>query len=390
MKSRSALLLCVLTTALAPLSLPALAAEPAKAAPAAKEPQAPPQAAEKSAAEKALAAQAALAALPARATELEKCMVCHGKDAGEITLESGEVVSLKVDLEAMLSTAHRKKVVCTDCHQDLLDTPLPHKDHPLRNKREFAIQYSEGCRKCHASNYTDTLDSVHRAQIAKGKNEAAVCADCHGSHDITAANEPRSRIAKTCANCHEKISKAYIGSVHGLAITEGNPDVPTCTDCHRSHAIADPRGGPFKLSSPELCGGCHSDAKLMAKYKLSPNVLQSYLSDFHGTTVMLQKKEGVKPVVALCTDCHGVHDITKAKDKDSKVVKANLLVTCKKCHKDAQADFPASWLSHYEPTLDKAPLVFAVRAMYLVLIPFMIGGLALQIVLHLWRMIVNR
>ena len=42
--------------------------------------------------------------------------------------------------------------------------------------------------------------------------------------------------------------------------------------------------------------------------------------------------------------------------------------------------------SHVDPGLHKAPFVFAVKAGYLVLIPFMIGGLGLQILLHLWRL----
>ena len=35
-------------------------------------------------------------------------------------------------------------------------------------------------------------------------------------------------------------------------------------------------------------------------------------------------------------------------------------------------------------------MVYAVRIGYLILIPFMIGGLVLQILLHLWRVVVNR
>ncbi len=53
---------------------------------------------------------------------------------------------------------------------------------------------------------------------------------------------------------------------------------------------------------------------MMQKYGLSTNVMQTYLADFHGMTASLQKN-GAEPdggrVVALCIDCHGVHDITK-------------------------------------------------------------------------------
>jgi hypothetical protein len=95
-------------------------------------------------------------------------------------------------------------------------------------------------------------------------------------------------------------------------------------------------------------------------------------------------------VVARCTDCHGVHDIQKADSPGSPVIKGNLVKTCQKCHAGANENFPDAWLSHYEPSLSKAPLVYGVKLAYAVIIPFMIGGLGLQILLHLWRLMVNR
>jgi hypothetical protein len=47
-------------------------------------------------------------------------------------------------------------------------------------------------------------------------------------------------------------------------------------------------------------------------------------------------------------------------------------------------------MSHYEPSWSRAPVVMGVKTFYAVLIPFMIGGMLLQILLHLWRMAVNR
>jgi hypothetical protein len=66
--------------------------------------------------------------------------------------------------------------------------------------------------------------------------EAAVCTDCHGAHDVRAIDEAqRASIPHTCERCHSAIYGAYRESVHGAAlIDEGNPDVPTCIDCHES------------------------------------------------------------------------------------------------------------------------------------------------------------
>ena len=325
------------------------------------------------------------------AEEVDNCLSCHHFPDQSTKLANGETFSLHVDGAAYAKSVH-KKLGCTDCHADLKGVEGEHPKKPLANAREFAVQYSERCKKCHFSDYTDTLDSVHHARVAAGKLDGAVCSDCHGAHDISSPAEPRSKISRTCAKCHGPIAAAYAASVHGQSLAKSeNDDVPTCTDCHHSHDIADAKAGAWRVKVPELCGKCHADKKLAAKYNLSPDVLQTYLADFHGATVALQKgQKGANPVVALCTDCHGVHDISRTTGPNSSTMQTHLLATCQKCHPDAKADFPASWMSHYEPTWEKAPLVYGIKLAYAFFIPFMIGGLALQLFLHLWRLAVNR
>jgi predicted CXXCH cytochrome family protein len=217
--------------------------------------------------------------------------------------------------------------------------------------------------------------------------------DCHGAHAIAKPGQPRATISLTCAKCHAGVSATYARSVHGKAMADGNQDVPVCTDCHRSHDIAGPREQHWRMNTPELCGSCHTNAALMKKYALSINVLQTYVEDFHGMTASLQRDEQANSetkFVAICTDCHGVHDITKVDDPDSRVMRTNLVKACQRCHTGATENFPAAWLSHYEPSLERAPLVYGVKLFYAIIIPFIMGGLVLQILLHLWRVVVNR
>lgn len=325
--------------------------------------------------------------------ENQLCLDCHGDPefAPSIKLEKGGTMSLLTDAAVLAGSVHAQ-VACKDCHSDLEDaTEDGHKIHRFPDRRAFTVAYSEQCKQCHFQNYTKTHDSVHGALITKGVLGAAVCVDCHGAHDTGLASQPRSKISQTCSQCHRAISEVYSRSVHGQSLlAEENPDVPTCTDCHRSHDIADPRQGSWIARTPTLCGNCHTNAPLMAKYELSTNVLSSYLADFHGMTAALQANDALRPQVALCTDCHGVHDIARVNDPNSSVMKANLAKTCAKCHPGAGEDFPGAWLSHYEPTWEKAPIVTAVTVFYDFLIPFMIAGLLLQIALHLWRVVVNR
>ncbi|MBP1635256.1 MAG: cytochrome family protein [Acidobacteria bacterium] len=325
------------------------------------------------------------------ADQIGMCLSCHGEPRMAVTLPSGEARSLAVDRGAFARSVHGGKLACTDCHSGMAE--IPHQARPFKTRREFTIAYNEACKRCHFANYSKTLDSVHQGAVVRGDVTAPVCVDCHGSHDITPPDRPRTRISQTCAACHEGVSNTYARSVHGRALTaDNNADVPTCTDCHRAHDVAGPHAPGWRLRSPELCGACHASEPMMKKYGISTEVMRTYVADFHGMTASLQKKREVEggAVVALCIDCHGVHDIMKADEKGSAVMQANLLRTCQRCHPGATQNFSSAWLSHYEPTFDKAPMVYAVRVGYLVLIPFMIGGLVLQILLHLWRVVVNR
>lgn len=290
-----------------------------------------------------------------------------------------------MDASAYGRSVHGKALNCTACHPGFEEQP-----HPAVNtasRATFRAAFANACRKCHLDDDRKAHDGVHFQMRAAGDTRAPYCADCHGAHDIARPAQPRARISQTCGKCHGPVVAAYRESVHGRALLDGNPDVPACTDCHRAHDIPDPRQRAWLLETPQMCGKCHGDPKLAAKYGMSSKVLQTYLADFHGMTASLHgRKRGAEArFTAVCVDCHGVHDIKKVKDPDSKVVRANLVKTCARCHPGAGERFPAAWLSHYEPSPDKAPVVYGVKVFYRAFIPFVIGGLVLQMGLHLRR-----
>jgi hypothetical protein len=213
------------------------------------------------------------------------------------------------------------------------------------------------------------------------------CVDCHSN--ITDPKQPLSRGSQMCELCHSEIFELYKQSVHGAALLgEGNEDVPSCIDCHQVHSVSGPLSErSFHLFSPQICAECHEDAALMSKYGISTDVVDTYVSDFHGTTVYLFQssapdQETNKPV---CIDCHGVHNMRQVDDPESAVIKENLLATCQKCHPDATANFPTSWVSHYRPSLTHSPLVFFVRLFYMILIPVVLGGMAIFVATDIYR-----
>jgi hypothetical protein len=254
--------------------------------------------------------------------------------------------------------------------------------------RDVTLQLTAVCDRCHSGQFTLAMDSVHAAAQAAGMREAAVCTDCHGSHNVHQLTDPETKmllpdarldIPVTCSRCHFTIYQKYLGSVHGTALTEEeNTDVPTCIDCHGVHNIGDPTTAAFRLKSPELCANCHTDPDLMDKYGISTNVLNTYVSDFHGTTVTLFEKQSPdaetnKPV---CFDCHGVHDISRVDDPESGIgMKQNLLIRCKVCHPDATENFPSAWMSHYIPSTEHFPEVYYVDLFYKIFIPLVLGSM---------------
>jgi predicted CXXCH cytochrome family protein len=308
-------------------------------------------------------------------------------------LPSGESLSLYIDQSHFAASVHgQKNIACAQCHSNI--SGFPHPAVNFADRREVTLQLNQLCKQCHADNYARAQDSVHAQALASGNRNAAVCTDCHTAHEVTPPDQPRTRIPQTCAQCHSAIYQVYAESVHGAALTnDSNTDVPTCIDCHGVHNITDPTTAAFRLKSPQLCAKCHTDQQLMSKYHISTNVLNTYVADFHGTTVELFAKQSPdaatnKPV---CYDCHGVHDIKKIDDPNATVYKQNLLKTCQQCHPDATAaSYTGAWMSHYIPSPDKYPLVYYINLFYWILIPVTLAGLLLFIALDVYRRLRQR
>lgn len=319
---------------------------------------------------------------PIQGIDVDDCLSCHDTPGLITELSSGEELYLTVDSVTYKTSTHgRLGYACIQCHTNI--SGYPHEPIEADTRREFTLDLYTSCAYCHQDKYDATIDSVHQKALAAGNPEAAVCTDCHGAHDTAPPSVPRSAIPKTCERCHSTIYNLYEESVHGSALLgEGNPDVPSCVDCHGVHNVEGPASGSFHLFSPQICADCHADEELMSRYGVSTDVFDTYISDFHGTTVAIFEKiapdqETNKPV---CIDCHGVHDMRPVDDPESSVIKENLLTTCQKCHPDATANFPDSWLSHYEPSPQKNALVYYVNLFYRFFIPGVLGPMILFVI----------
>ena len=262
-----------------------------------------------------------------------------------------------------------------------------------KNLRELSRNYYETCEKCHSANYAKTQDSMHAQAAVEGNLDAPICTDCHGHHDTQAPDEPRSLISETCSQCHTDIVETYKQSVHGAALlNEENPDVPVCTDCHGVHNIQDARTDLFRVQSPELCAKCHADEELMDKYDLSSDVYSIYKRSWHGVDISVYKARwgAVWHDSAVCTDCHGTHDMLKTGDPASKVNPKNLLETCRQCHPSAGPNWIDAWTGHNEVSLERTPILYYVDKFYTSFTPFVLWACIAYVVLQIIRSIVDR
>lgn len=319
----------------------------------------------------------------------EYCLACHSRPGIVTTLSGGETLPLTVNPDDLHASVHGadnpwQPLVCNDCHEGYR---FPHEPIQEATLREYRIARYPLCVDCHEQKYDRTQDDVHGTALDEGNLNAAVCTDCHGSHNTPTPNEPRSRISHTCQQCHSTIFDQYRESVHGSAlIDDENEDVPTCIDCHGVHNIANPTTTLYRVRSPEICAQCHADEELMSQYDISTDVFRTYVADFHGTSALLFDSSDPSSQFneAVCYDCHGVHDIRRPDDPDNGI-QANLLATCQQCHPDATENFPAAWTSHYVPSLQNNPGIYLVNLFYQIVIPTTLASLGFLVVTDIYR-----
>lgn len=321
------------------------------------------------------------------------CLGCHTQQGMTRTVSNGDTLPLTIDPTFFRESVHNEEnVACVDCHTNI--TEFPHPTFTADSRRAVTLQLYTSCKDCHSEQYNKVLDSVHQTALAAGNFNAAVCTDCHNPHQQkritdkqTGALLPDARlnIPQTCARCHSVIYNTYKTSVHGAALTEaGNTDVPTCIDCHGVHNIQNPTTARFRNDVPQLCARCHTNAQIMSKYGISTQVLNTYVADFHGTTVTLfeQVSPDTPTNKPVCTDCHGVHDISMVDNPATGIaIKQNLLTKCQRCHPSVTTEnFTDAWMSHYVASPSHFPLVYYVNVFYKIFIPAVIGGMLVFVV----------
>ena len=293
-----------------------------------------------------------------------------------------------------------KAATCIDCHTRNGDmTTILQAGDPKSTVHRSNI--AETCGRCHGDKsvmqgsgisdrpFLSYRESVHAKALAQGNISAAVCTDCHNSHDILPAADPRSPIAKvnipgTCSKCHKSESAEFMQSVHGQAVTRGVSRSPVCTDCHGIHGITSPvekaTANASTAVATDTCAGCHEGVALTREFGVAGERVSSYKDSYHGLASELGSQ-----VVANCASCHGVHNILPSTDPKSMIHANNLPQTCGQCHIGAGVNFATGKIHLTSELVSAAGAQDAgvigtriVRWIYIPLIVLVIGGMAVH------------
>ena len=205
---------------------------------------------------------------------------------------------------------------------------------------------NEDCLTCHgdASLTKDVSGQPVSLQVDPDKFKNSMhggmfsCVDCHT--DVKTAPHADKPAKISCATCHAEQQAAYERSYHAQTVRNGAP-LATCGSCHGSpHELlpaSDPQSRTNHGNIPATCGACHNQKLVMEAVGGTTQLFAAYEASVHGRAVA-----GGKGNAAVCTDCHGAHDILSAGDPKSSTFKFNVPSTCGKCHGLVQREFDQS------------------------------------------------
>ena len=155
----------------------------------------------------------------------------------------------------------RTNATCYNCHD-------AHYVYPKGSdeRTEWRLSVPNACGTCHAKQREEYATSVHGMAVLKDGNAyAAICSDCHTTHDVAAPAKDATRlvITQNCGTCHADSLKTYMDTYHGQINKLGYAHTAKCFDCHGSHGIqraTDPKSSVHPDNRLQTCQKCHTEA----------------------------------------------------------------------------------------------------------------------------------
>jgi hypothetical protein len=208
----------------------------------------------------------------------------------------------------------------------------------------LGAQEDADCLACHGdSSLTTTRGSrtvslyVREKPFGASVHGGLGCVACHA--DLQGKELPHEAplTPVDCGGCHSGEQEQHARSLHGKAITRGDPLAPRCKDCHGSHDIVpvkSPLSAVAPLKVPFVCGRCHREGTPVQRNRQihQDNILENYSESIHGEGLL---RKGLV-VAANCASCHTAHSILPHSDPASSISRRNIAATCTQCHAEIE------------------------------------------------------
>ncbi len=203
------------------------------------------------------------------------CVQCHESlwmeaQRNGATGDAGKLALVKLQIDRYMKSVHarpniedqsRTNATCYDCHD-------AHYVYPQGSavRAAWRLNIPNTCGKCHAKQLEEYAGSVHGREVLQmGNPQAAICSDCHTTHDVEvpAMDATRLVITRNCGHCHQDSFKSYAQTYHGQVNRLGYAYTAKCFDCHGSHGIQrvdDPKSTVHPANRLRTCRKCHAGA----------------------------------------------------------------------------------------------------------------------------------
>ena len=200
------------------------------------------------------------------------CGTCHGDAAlakrhGIPVVNAYQLYMDSIHGRALTKSGLLVSANCSSCHGSHRILPAAQPQSTVHRSNVPAT-----CGQCHAGILKVWQQSIHGRLAQAGNNQAPVCIDCHTSHEIRRVEMDawKLEVVRECGSCHAESLRTYRDSFHGQVTTLGFTRVARCSDCHGSHEIlaaADPRSSVAPARLVATCQKCHPAANAgFAKY----------------------------------------------------------------------------------------------------------------------------
>jgi nitrate/TMAO reductase-like tetraheme cytochrome c subunit len=203
------------------------------------------------------------------------CGRCHADEhiIGEY-FTTPEETQARVAVEQYFETVHGTAITqaglavsatCNDCHRGHRVLPASSPESSVNR-----VHVEATCEQCHIGIRERFEQSAHGRAGPTVTSEGVtrqtpVCTDCHTSHQIVRANEPRwfIGVVEECGSCHERVYDTYFETYHGQVTALGFALTAKCSDCHSPHRMlpaSDRESTVHPRNLIRTCSQCHADA----------------------------------------------------------------------------------------------------------------------------------